>query len=311
MTFLIGTRGSKLSLAQTNWVISELQKENKDSEFEIKTITTKGDTDSRALFTIDQKGIFEKEIDKAVAEKEVDFAVHSLKDVPSDISESLTIACIPRRESANDVLITKEGYNLKTIPSGAVIGTSSLRRAVQVSRIRPDVVVKPVRGNIETRINKVTDGKFDAVILAEAGISRLGLDVKHSVLSTKDFPPSPGQGALAIVCRTNDEKTISMLKKIEDTKSRTEIEAERALSEYVESGCRFPVGALATVNSNMLKLTVSAYSVDGKKAITLEKTGDIGKPRDLGKDIGEELQKSGIAEIASNWRESLDEWNKK
>ena len=311
MTFLIGTRGSKLSLAQTNWVISELQKENKDSEFEIKTITTKGDTDSRALFTIDQKGIFEKEIDKAVAEKEVDFAVHSLKDVPSDISESLTIACVPRRESANDVLITKEGYNLKTIPSGAVIGTSSLRRAVQVSRIRHDVVVKPVRGNIETRINKVTDGKFDAIILAEAGISRLGLDVKHSVLSTKDFPPSPGQGALAIVCRADDEKTISMLKKIEDPKSRTEIEAERALSEYVESGCRFPVGALATTNSNILKLTVSAYSVDGKKAITLEKTGDIGKPRDLGKDIGEELQKTGIAEIASNWRESLDEWNKK
>ena len=311
MTFLIGTRGSKLSLAQTNWVISELQKENKDSEFEIKTITTKGDTDSRALFTIDQKGIFEKEIDKAVTEKEVDFAVHSLKDVPSDISESLTIACVPRRESANDVLITKEGYNLKTIPSGAVIGTSSLRRAVQVSRIRHDVVVKPVRGNIETRINKVTDGKFDAVILAEAGISRLGLDVKHSVLSTKDFPPSPGQGALAIICRADDEKTISMLKKIEDPKSRTEIEAERALSEYVESGCRFPVGALATTNSNILKLTVSAYSVDGKKAITLEKTGDIGKPRDLGKDIGEELQKSGIAEIASNWRESLDEWNKK
>ena len=311
MTFLVGTRGSKLSLAQTNWVISELQKENKDSEFEIKTITTKGDTDSRALFTIDQKGIFEKEIDKAVAEKEVDFAVHSLKDVPSDISELLTIACIPRRESANDVLITKEGYNLKTIPSGAVIGTSSLRRAVQVSRIRHDVVVKPVRGNIETRINKVTDGKFDAIILAEAGISRLGLDVKHSVLSTKDFPPSPGQGALAIVCRADDEKTISMLKKIEDPKSRTEIEAERALSEYVESGCRFPVGALATTNSNILKLTVSAYSVDGKKAITLEKTGDIGKPKDLGKDIGEELQKTGIAEIASNWRESLDEWNKK
>ena len=172
-------------------------------------------------------------------------------------------------------------------------------------------MVKPVRGNIETRVNKVTDGKFDAVILAEAGISRLGLDVKHSILSTKDFPPSPGQGALAIVCRADDEKTISMLKKIEDEKSRNEIEAERALSEYVESGCRFPVGALATTNSDVLKLTVSAYSVDGKKAMTLEKTGDIDKPRDLGKEIGEELQKTGIAEIASNWRESLDEWNKK
>ena len=311
MTFLVGTRGSKLSLAQTNWVISELQKENDGSEFEIKTITTKGDTDSRALFTIDQKGIFEKEIDKAVAEKEIDFAVHSLKDVPSDISESLTIACIPKRESANDVIITKDGYNLKTIPSNAVVGTSSLRRAVQVSRIRPDVVVKPVRGNIETRINKVMDGKFDAIILAEAGISRLSLDVKHSVLSTKDFPPSPGQGALAIVCRSDDDKTISMLKKIEDEKSRNEIEAERALSDYVDSGCRFPVGALAIGNSSTLKLTVSAYSVDGKKAISLEKSGDISNPKNLGKELGEELQKTGIAEIASNWRESLDEWNKK
>ncbi len=311
MTFLVGTRGSKLSLAQTNWVISELQKKNEGSEFEIKTITTKGDTDSRALFTIDQKGIFEKEIDKAVAEKEIDFAVHSLKDVPSDISESLTIACIPKRESANDVIITKEGYNLKTIPSNAVVGTSSLRRAVQVSRIRPDVVVKPVRGNIETRINKVMDGKFDAIILAEAGISRLSLDVKHSVLSTKDFPPSPGQGALAIVCRSDDDKTISMLKKIEDEKSRNEIEAERALSDYVDSGCRFPVGALAIGNSSTLKLRVAAYSVDGKKAISLEKSGDISNPRNLGKELGEELQKTGIAEIASNWRESLDEWNKK
>ena len=311
MTFLIGTRGSKLSLAQTNWVISELQKENIGSEFEIKTITTKGDTDTRALFTIDQRGIFEKEIDKAVAEKQIDFAVHSLKDVPSDIPKSLTIACIPKREPSNDVLITKDGYNLQTIQSGAVVGTSSLRRAVQISRIRSDVVVKPVRGNIETRINKVIEGKFDAIILAQAGISRLGLDVKHSVLSTKDFPPSPGQGALAIVCRIDDDKTISMLKKIEDKKSRMEIEAERALSEYVESGCRFPVGALATANSSMLKLTVAAYSVDGKKSVILEKTGDIDKPKNLGQELGEELKKSGIAEIAANWRESLEEWNKK
>ena len=253
MTFLIGTRGSKLSLAQTNWVISELQKQNPDSEFEIKTITTKGDTDTRALFTIDQRGIFEKEIDKAVADKQVDFAVHSLKDVPSDIPDSLTIASIPKREPANDVIITKDGSNLRTIQSKSVIGTSSLRRAVQVSRVRPDVLVKPVRGNIETRINKVMDGKFDAIILAQAGISRLGSDVKHSALSTKDFPPSPGQGALAIICRADDDKTISMLKKIEDKKSRTEIEAEREISEYVESGCRFPVGALAIANSDMLK----------------------------------------------------------
>ena len=289
MTFLIGTRGSKLSLAQTNWVISELQKQNPDSEFEIKTITTKGDTDTRALFTIDQRGIFEKEIDKAVADKQVDFAVHSMKDVPSDIPDSLIIASIPKRESSNDVIIAKDGSNLRTIQSKSIIGTSSLRRAVQVSRVRPDVVVKPVRGNIETRINKVMDGKFDAIILAQAGISRLGSDVKHSEFSTKDFTPSPGQGALAIICRSDDDKTISMPKKIEDKKSRTEIEAEREISEYVESGCRFPVGALAIANLDMLKLTVTAYSVDGKKSITLEMTGDIENPKNLGQSLGEEL----------------------
>ena len=124
------------------------------------------------------------------------------------------------------------------------------------------------------------------------------MDVKHSVLSTKDFPPSPGQGALAIICRTDDDKTISMLKKIEDKKSRMEIEAERTLSEYVESGCRFPVGALGIANSSVLKLTVAAYSVDGKKSVIIEKTGDIDKPKNLGQAIGEELKKSGITELS-------------
>ena len=311
MKYKIGTRGSKLSLAQTNWVISELQKHNPDTEFEIITIKTKGDIDERPLFTIDQKGIFEKEIDRAVAEKEVDFAVHSLKDVPSEIAEGLTIACIPKREITNDVLITKDGSNLKSIHSGAIIGTSSLRRAVQISRQRSDLVVKPVRGNIETRIKKVVDGKLDGIVLAHAGISRLGLDTKFSILSTDDFPPSPGQGALAIVSRFNDSEIISILKKIEDSKSRKEIEAERALSDYVDSGCRFPVGALAKADTETMKLVVAAYSVDGKKSIIIEREGDIDDPKNLGRDLGMELKNSGISEIASNWREKLEEWNQK
>jgi len=213
LKYIVGARGSKLSVAQTNWVISELKKVNPDSEYEIKTITTKGDTDSRPLFTIDQKGIFEKEIDRAVAQKEVDFAVHSLKDVPSEIDSSLTLACIPKREVVNDVFISSDGSTLENIKSGAVIGTSSLRRAVQVTRKRPDVTVKPIRGNIETRIKKVSGENYDGVILAQAGISRLGLDVKFSLLSIDDFSPSPGQGAIAIVARTDDSETISMLKK--------------------------------------------------------------------------------------------------
>ena len=182
MNFIVGARGSKLSQAQTNWVISELQKIDSSLSFEFKTITTKGDTDTRPLFAMEQKGIFEKEIDRAVANKEIDFAVHSLKDVPSQIDGDLVISCIPKRESINDVLITKDGFSIDSIPSASVIGSSSLRRAVQVTRKRPDLIVKPVRGNIETRINKVTEGKFDGIVLAQAGITRLENKVKFSKL---------------------------------------------------------------------------------------------------------------------------------
>ena len=212
MKYIIGTRGSALSIAQTNWVVNELKKNFPDLEFEIKTIKTKGDTDARPLFTINQKGIFEKEIDRAVAQKEVDFAVHSLKDVPSELGDNLVLACVPKRESVNDVFISTNDSTLYTIESGAKVGTSSLRRAVQITRKRPDLVVKPIRGNIETRIRKINED-YDAVVLAQAGISRLGLDVKFSKLSTDEFFPSPGQGALAIVSRSDNSETISMLKK--------------------------------------------------------------------------------------------------
>ena len=259
---------------------------------------------------MEQKGIFEKEIDRAVFEKEIDFAVHSLKDVPSKLDPDLTISCVPKREAINDVLITREGFDIKSVPSGSVIGSSSLRRAVQVMRQRPDLVVKPVRGNIETRINKVTDGKFDGIVLAQAGITRLGTNIKFSKLSLDDFPPSPGQGALAIVSRKDNSNTLEMLKKIEDYRSRMEIEAERALSESVDSGCRFPVGAFAVSNSNSLTLKVAVYSMNGKKSIVLEKTGELDKPKELGKLLGTELIDKGVKDIASNWREELEEWNK-
>ena len=310
MNFVVGARGSKLSQAQTNWVISELQKIDSSLSFEFKTITTKGDTDTRPLFAMEQKGIFEKEIDRAVFDKEVDFAVHSLKDVPSQLDENLIIACIPKREAINDVLITRDGFDIDSIPSNSVIGSSSLRRAVQITRKRPDLNVKPVRGNIETRINKVVDGKFDGVVLAQAGITRLGTSVKLSKLSLDDFPPSPGQGALAIVCREDDSKTLEILQQIEDPKSRKEIEAERALSDSVDSGCRFPVGAFAVSDSNSLTLKVAVYSMDGKKSIILEKSDNINNAIELGKSLGDELKDRGVSEIASSWREELEEWNK-
>lgn len=311
MKYKIGTRGSLLSLAQTNWVISELKKRSPETEFEIVTIKTKGDTDARPLFTINQKGIFEKEIDRAVVEKKVDFAVHSLKDVPSELSDDLVLACIPKRESANDIFISKDGSTLQTIKKGSKIGTSSLRRAIQVSRIRPDLIVKPIRGNIETRIRKIDQGEFDAVVLAQAGISRLGLDVKFEKLSTKDFPPSPGQGAIAIVSRKDNHSLIEILKKIEDLDSRYAVEAERTLSIFVDSGCRFPVGALAEKKGDKLTLNVIVYSVDGSKSINVENTGNFLQAVEIGKQAALELAEKGVAELAKNWREKVEEWNKK
>jgi hydroxymethylbilane synthase len=310
LKFVLGTRGSQLSLVQTNWVISELKKKNPDYDFEIQTIKTKGDTDARPLFTIDQKGIFEKEIDKAVENQTIDFAVHSLKDVPSQLMENLTLGCVPKREDVNDVFIANHDYTLQTIPADSVIGTSSLRRAVQISRVRNDVTVKPIRGNIESRIKKVQEGKYDAIVLAQAGINRLGIMVKHTKLPIIKFPPSPGQGALGIVCRTDDTKTLTMLKQIEDMNSRIEVESERSLSKFVDSGCRFPVGAYGHVNGTNMTLTVVAYSIDGKKSLVVEKSGSKNEPQKLGQDVADELIQKGIQDLAANWREKLEEWNK-
>lgn len=310
MKYVIGARGSQLSVAQTNWVISELKKINPNEEFEIKTIKTKGDTDARPLFTIDQKGIFEKEIDRAVADNEIDFAVHSLKDVPSQLIDNLILSSVPKREVVNDIFISSNGSDLNSIKSGAVIGTSSLRRAVQITRKRSDIIVRPIRGNIETRIKKVLGKDFDGIVLAQAGITRLGLDVTFTQLSIKDFSPSPGQGALAIVSRKDDSDTISMLKKIEDPDTRLEIEAERSLSNYVDSGCRFPIGAYAKSSGNQMTLNVSAFSVDGKKSLFVEKSGSKNDPLSLGKNVGEELREKGVNDLAINWRKKVEEWNK-
>ena len=311
MKYVIGARGSQLSLAQTNWVVDELKKGCPELDLEIKPIKTQGDTDARPLFTIDQKGIFEKEIDRAVAQKEVDFAVHSLKDVPSKLDENLVLACIPKREMVNDVFISSDGSTLDTVKSDSVIGTSSLRRAVQISRKRPDVTVRPIRGNIETRIRKSSGDNYDGIVLAQAGISRLGIDVSFTPLSVEEFSPSPGQGALAIVARKDDAETIEMLKKIEDYDSRQEIEAERALSDYVDSGCRFPLGAYAKSNGDQMSITVSAFSVDGKQSIIVTKAGSKDDPCSLGKNAGEELRQKGVNDLALNWREKVEEWNKK
>ena len=207
------------------------------------------------------------------------------------------------------MFISSDGSSLDKIKPKSVIGTSSLRRAVQIRRKRSDVTVKSIRGNIETRIKKISGDNYDAIVLAHAGISRLGVDVKFTSLSTEDFSPSPGQGAIAIVARIDDSQTIEMLKKIEDSDTRLEIEAERALSDFIDSGCRFPLGAYATSNGSKMTLTVYAFSVDGEQSLQVTHSGDKNNPKLLGKLVGEELRSKGINDLALNWREKVDEWN--
>ncbi len=311
MNFKVGTRGSRLSVAQTNQVIGQLRQKNPGHDFAVRTITTRGDADARPLFAIDQRGIFEKEVDRAVSDREVDFAVHSLKDIPSQLPSGLRLACVPRREQANDIFISRSGDTLESIPPGSTVGTSSLRRAVQVSIKRPDLEVRPVRGNIETRIHKSQNGDFDAIVLAKAGVSRLGVDIKYHVLDTKDFSPSPGQGALAIVCREDDRDMMDMLRSIEDPDSRLEIEAERALSGVVDSGCRFPVGAYGQVTGKTLTLQASAFSADGKASIFVERSGAREDAVAIGRQAGKEMQDGGVGDLALNWRQNVEEWNRK
>lgn len=309
MRYRVGARGSRLSISQTESVISALKKIHPGHGYEVRAITTKGDTDSRPLFEIDRRGIFAKEIDRAVASGEVDFAVHSLKDVPSGMDRTLQLACVPAREPANDVFISNSGESLGSIPAGSVVGTSSLRRAIQATRMRPDITVRPIRGNIETRIKKASGPDYDGIILAQAGLRRLGLGVPHTVLPLDSFVPSPGQGALALVCRAGDAGTASMLRGIEDPDSRAEAEAERALSDHIGSGCRFPVGAHAMCDGGTLRLWAAAFSADGSKAIRAIRSGPKGDPGAVGRAAGLQLAEQGAADLALNWRAKVAGWN--
>jgi hydroxymethylbilane synthase len=311
-TIRVGTRGSRLAIAQTEIALVALRKAHSQVRFEVIPISTKGDVDKRPLFTLDEKGIFEKEVNEAVKQGDVDFAVHSLKDIPSDLSDDLSVACIPKRASPNDVLVTDNGQKLKDLVPGSVVGTSSLRRAVQLTKTRPDLNVRPIRGNVETRVKKVVSGEYDAAVLAEAGLARLGMkDVIAQRFSIRDFVPAPGQGAIAIVCRRDHTKLAGMLQQIEDRHSRTAVLAERALIRKIEGGCRFPVGAVAINKDDKITLYASVFSADGKQSIHVKKIGRASKPEELGSTVANMLVKQGAMDLAQGWRKAVDEWNKK
>lgn len=310
--YRVATRGSKLALIQTEITSRSLRTIFPSMNCDIIRIKSMGDIKrNKFLFSVNEKGIFEKEVDKAVLDERADFAVHSIKDIPTELDGDLVIASILKRESPNDVLIGKSKMKLEQLPKNSRVGTSSLRRAVQIKRKNPDVTVIPIRGNVESRVKKCINGTFDALVLAEAGLKRLELsDQIIQKFSYLEFVPAPGQGAIGIVCRKDNKKVLGILQKIEDKSTRYAIDAERSLIQYLNAGCRFPVGAIAIPNLRTKRITLhaSVFSADGSQSINLKKYDVISNAVKIGKEVANDLLSRGAGDFAHEWREALEKW---
>ena len=312
MILKVGTRGSKLSRMQTDAFLRDLKVVHPELEFQVEVIRTLGDKEQgKPLFTIDCKGIFEKEIDQAIERGEVDFAVHSLKDVPIvDFAErQTTIAAIPKRASRHDVLISKGSVPLSALVKGAVIGTGSLRRMAQVKFLRPDLEVKPIRGNVDTRIRKVKKGAFDGVVLAEAGLERMGLQGEITErFSLDQFPSAAGQGALAVVTRNDAKDVIELLRAVDHASTRAEVTAERSLVLHLEGGCRVPIGTVGQVAGGTLSLQGCIFSLDGQKRLSAFAEGTVNDAQMLGGQVAQSLIEQGAKDFEKEWREKYGTW---
>src|SRR3990170_1182511 len=310
MKLTVGTRGSKLSLVQTNAALADLKLLHPELEFEVKIIKTLGDEDSRKpLFTIDRRGIFEKELGLAIAKGEIDLAVHSLKDVPTEETPENVIAAIPKRASPHDVLISKNRTPLEALPKCAVIGTGSLRRLAEVKHLRPDLEIRAIRGNVDTRTQKVNSGEFDGVIVAEAGLYRMGLgSLIAERFSLERFTPAAGQGALAITARKGNGEVLELLKSIDDVPTRTEVTAERSLVLALEGGCRVPIGTIGRATNGNLSLYACIFSLDGLEKISASAKGTFEQAEEIGKQVAQKLFKQGAKEFEAQWRQKYGPW---
>lgn len=297
MKMILATRPSALARLQTQWVIASLQKTHPKLVCEEKVYITQGDKIlDKPLPEIGGKGLFTQELENGLLSGKIHCAVHSLKDLPVENPKGLTVGCIPARVDVRDVLVSAGGYSLETLPPASVIGTSSLRRAAQILFSRPDLSIRPLRGNVDTRLRKAMEGEYDAIIIAGAGLKRLGLE-KHvsQWLSIDDMLPAPGQGALGIQCREDDELILELLAVLEDVPTRMAVTAERRFLQSLGGGCAVPVAAYANVSNGIINLTGCAASIDGKKVIKV--TGEDTDPLNLGKRLALEAIRQGADEI--------------
>ena len=303
-TIRIGSRKSQLALVQTYWVQEQLENSFPDITFEVHTMSTQGDKIlDVALAKIGDKGLFTKELELGMLNQEIDFAVHSLKDLPTHLPEGLTLAAITERENPADALVVHEKHKDKqidTLPEGAVIGTSSLRRLAQLRHHFPHFTFKDVRGNLITRLAKLDAGEYDALILAAAGLERLGMgDRVHQILPANISLHAVGQGALGIECRADDSELLSLLKAIEHPQTRDRCLAERSFLRSLEGGCQVPIGVNTEISGENLTLTGIVASVDGQKLVKDTVTGIANNAEGLGIELAELLRQQGAQEILS------------
>ncbi|MBI1243100.1 hydroxymethylbilane synthase [Umezakia ovalisporum] len=301
-TIRIGSRKSQLALVQTYWVREQLQNRFPDITFEVHTMSTQGDKIlDVALAKIGDKGLFTKELELGMLNQEIDFAVHSLKDLPTNLPNGLTLAVITERENPADALVVHDKYKnkqIETLPTGAVIGTSSLRRLAQLRHKFPHLTFKDVRGNLNTRMEKLDAGEYDALILAAAGLQRLSMsDRIHQVLPKDISLHAVGQGALGIECRADDQEIITILKAIEHKQTRDRCLAERAFLRILEGGCQVPIGVDTEIDGDNLTLTGIVASVDGQKLVKDSVTGAVEDAEKLGAELADLLKKQGAQEI--------------
>lgn len=301
MKLIFATRPSALARWQTQWVIRALQGIFPDLACEEKVIITQGDQIlDKPLPEIGGKGLFTQELESELLSGAVHCAVHSLKDLPVENPEGLLIGCIPLRAEVRDALISRDGFGLHTLPPAAVVGTSSLRRAAQVKAARADLRIESLRGNVDTRLRKALAGQYDAIILAGAGITRLGLGSHVSEwLSLEVMLPAPGQGALAVQCRADDETTLGLLQALDDRSTRDTVTAERAFLSGLGGGCAVPVAAYAEIlpgaHTSAIRLTGAVVSADGQRAVRV--TGEGMDPRQLGDSLARQALAEGADEI--------------
>ena len=294
MKIVVGTRGSKLALIQTNWVIDKLKERYPEIEFETKIIKTKGDLiQNVSLDKIGDKGIFVKEIEQQLIDKQIDMAVHSMKDMPSSLPEGLKFASIPKREDARDVLVLKDGYSsINDLPIGSKIATGSKRRKYQLLKHRPDLNIVPIRGNIDTRIKKIVDENLDGVVLAAAGLLRAGLEHKISYYIPKEVMiPAPAQGALAIEIRENSTNIEEIVKSLKDIETEIQVEAERGFLDGINGSCHIPIGAYCNVEGENITLTGLYGDEEGNNLITKTIEGKAFQARELGLELARIISK--------------------